>query len=397
MHILAIETSCDETSIALIELASGEKQPSFSVLSHIVFSQAKLHAEWGGVVPNLAKREHQKNLVPILLKVLKESGIKNKELGKRKNGSPHSSFLILNSILEREPELLKQFSKKIAPLSKPAIDLIAVTQGPGLEPALWVGVNFARVLSFWWDTPLLGINHMEGHVVSALFKKETSAYNLEPITYPAIALLVSGGHTELVLIKKPLKYEIIGETKDDAAGEAFDKVAKMMKLPYPGGPQISKLALEGSPTAYAFPRPMMRSPDYDFSFSGLKTSVLYTIRDILGRTNKKILSIKIKRDIAASFQAAVTDVLTSKTLRAVRQYKAKSLILGGGVAANKQLRDSLSESMEKEFPNSKFYIPNSSLTGDNALMIAEVAYFRAKEAKKVNWKTLKPDATMRLC
>lgn len=396
MRILAIETSCDETSIALIESAGSSKQPEFSVRSHIVSSQAKLHAEWGGVVPNLAKREHQKNLAPILLKTLNALGITNEESGETAV-VPNSKISILNSILEREPELLIQFNKKIAALPKPDIDLIAVTEGPGLEPALWVGVNFARALSFWWDIPLLGINHMEGHIISALFENsEPAAYITKPIAYPAIALLVSGGHTQLVLIKKPLKYDIIGETKDDAAGEAFDKVAKMMRLPYPGGPQISKFALEGSPTAYAFPRPMMRSPDYDFSFSGLKTSVLYTIRDILAKTNKKILSVKTKRDIAASFQAAVTDVLTYKTLRAIKQYKAKSLILGGGVAVNRLLRERLQNELNSQFPNAKYYIPETRMTGDNALMIAEVAYFRAKQAKKTGWKNIRPNATMRL-
>ena len=421
MKILAIETSCDETSIAIIESKKTGKTAKISVLSHITLSQIDIHREWGGVVPNLAKREHQKALVPILLKALKEAGIRNKparnasqsmaggELGKKQTKDvPNSKFIILNSILDREAELLRQFQKNIMPLSSPKIDLIAVTQGPGLEPALWVGVNFARALSYWWGIPLLGMNHMEGHIVSALFeeqkeisKQRATSYRLQAITYPALALLVSGGHTELVLIKKPLTYKIIGETLDDSAGEAFDKVAKMVKLPYPGGPEISREAnLEtGRPSKEVcpLPRPMINSKDYNFSFSGLKTAVLYLIKRLEseGKNIKKLRPL-----IAKEFQNAVVEVLVKKTLRAVKEYTIKTVILGGGVAANKELRKKLEEAITKELPNTSLFLPNPRFTGDNALMIAEAAFVQTLQKKskhkKSLWRTLVPEANMRL-
>src|SRR3989344_1434711 len=341
-RILAIETSCDETAIASIEAPRGAR--SFRVLSNIVLSQVAMHAEWGGVVPNLAKREHQKALVPLLLQALKQSWLFN---SKRKNKNVKLQFKIqksLQAILERESELLKQLQEKIIPLPKPPIDLIAITQGPGLEPALWVGVNFARALSVVWDIPLIGINHMEGHIVSALIepkrisnvKVKMSNLNLKSVVYPALALLVSGGHTELVFIKKPLHHQIIGETRDDAAGEAFDKVARILGLGYPGGPVISSEAnLEtadslGCPVP-KLPRPMIHSKDFDFSFSGLKTAVLYLVRDL----EKQGADIKkLRPAICKEFENAVVDMLVSKTLRAAKQYKIKTILLCGGVAAN---------------------------------------------------------------
>lgn len=440
-RILAIETSCDETAITLIHAAKNGK--SLDVLSNLVSSQVALHARWGGVVPNLAKREHQKNLPILLVKCLKEAGFSesrswNLEFRKKPASIPNSKFQILTSILEREPELLKQFQKHIVPLSKPPIDVIAVTQGPGLEPALWVGVNFARALSAWWNMPLIGINHMEGHIYSSLItesrilnlesgkKKNKKSQNskfqipnsvkhkhyiLNIMSYPALALLVSGGHTELVLIKKPLQYKIIGETRDDAAGEAFDKVARMLGLGYPGGPAIACEALllsfprkRGSRNLIldsrfrgndiSLPRPMIHTKDFDFSFSGLKTAVLYLVRDLEkdGADIKKLSPF-----IAKEFQDAMVDVLVSKTLRAAKQYNVKTVLLGGGVAANISLQKNLETAIKKDLPNSKFYIPDSSVTGDNALMIAAAAIARKTKAKKTIWKTLKPDANMRLC
>ncbi|MBU2109769.1 tRNA (adenosine(37)-N6)-threonylcarbamoyltransferase complex transferase subunit TsaD, partial [Patescibacteria group bacterium] len=199
MRILAIETSCDETAISVVECSEGFSKPKFKILSNVVASQIKIHAKWGGVVPNLAKREHLKNLPVVLKKALGKIKIKD-------------------------------------------IDLIAVTIGPGLEPALWTGINFARDLNKVWDKPIIGINHMEGHIVASLLNSKIKYQKSKLWKFPVMALLVSGGHTELVLIKNWLKYKIIGQTRDDAAGEAFDKVAKMLKLPYPGGPQVAKLA-----------------------------------------------------------------------------------------------------------------------------------------------------------
>ncbi|MDP3956631.1 MAG: hypothetical protein Q8P97_01395, partial [bacterium] len=310
MKILAIETSCDETAIAIIEYSnsrglsrintrtdadressqrvsasSQRKSAYFKVLSNLVSSQVKIHEKFGGVVPNLARREHEKNLVPVLLKALKEADLYQVSSIKYQV----SDLKIINSILERERVLREKFIKYILPLPKPKIDAIAVTYGPGLAPALWAGVNFGKALSTLWRLPLVPVNHMEGHIFSALLcrknsdtrpasravakayggvrpklqrgehatrdKKNTGGYSLVAIRYPAIALLVSGGHTELHLVKKLGKYRRLGETLDDAAGEAFDKVAKMLGLPYPGGPEISKWAEKGNPSAIAFPRP----------------------------------------------------------------------------------------------------------------------------------------------
>ncbi|OGZ42777.1 MAG: hypothetical protein A2719_02040 [Candidatus Ryanbacteria bacterium RIFCSPHIGHO2_01_FULL_45_22] len=407
MRILAIETSCDETAIAIIDGGDDKKHPQFLVRSSIVSSQVAIHAAWGGVVPNIAKREHQKNLVPVLLQALGEADFlasRNKRQEARKK-----SGVVLNSILEREPELLEQFKKNIAPLSTPNIDAIAVTQGPGLEPALWVGVNFARALSYIWAKPLVGINHMEGHVAVALLHAKIKnkkplppiAYSLELIRYPAIALLVSGGHTELVLVQKPFHYKVVGETRDDAAGEAFDKVAKILGLPYPGGPEISRMAEKGDATTFAFPRPMMSAPNLDFSFSGLKTSVLYSVQKL---KETKLLTAKTKRDIAASFQEAVVETLTRKTLKAIQATKAKTFILGGGVAANTELRGRLKKTISETNPTMQIYLPATSLTGDNALMIATAAYAKllnnknilTKKSSRILWKIMRPEAHLRI-
>ncbi len=326
MKILAIETSCDETSIALVEGNGGLTSPQFKVLKNIVSSQIAIHAPFGGVVPNLAKREHIKNL-PTVLKTLEKSRKAQEET-----------------------------------------DAIAVTVGPGLEPALWTGIEFAKELSKKWGKPLLGANHMEGHLYSnwlphVRVNPKTKAQKSKKIEFPAVALVVSGGHTILLAMQSLTKWKKLGETHDDAAGEAFDKVSKMMKLPYPGGPVIQKLALKGNETAINFPRPMINTKDYDFSFSGLKTAVLYYLRD-----NPKTA----KEDVAASFQKAAIDVLVSKTMRAVREYGAKSILLSGGVAANTALRKSLN-SEAKRFGLS-FYVPPFEYNTDNAAMIAAAAY-----------------------
>ncbi len=383
IRILAIETSCDETSIAIAKISGSRNHPRISVLSHIISSQVKLHQKFGGVVPNLARREHEKNLVPILLRALKEADFSNKELGitnrETKQRIRNSQFPIPNSILEREPELLKRFTAKIVPLSVPQIDAIAVTYGPGLAPALWVGVNFAHALAVLWDKPLIPINHMMGHFFSAFLQKsgkEKSQFAIRNSQFPKIALLVSGGHTELVLVRKPWKFEIVGETRDDAAGEAFDKVARILGLGYPGGPFISaaaemKLKVKSEKLKIKLPRPMIGSNDYDFSFSGLKTAVLYLTRELGAKQTKKLRPL-----IAKEFQDAVVDVLVKKTIRAAKEYKAKAILLGGGVAANNRLRASLGNALRKEIPDSQFLIPDISLTGDNALMIALAAHFQ---------------------
>lgn len=376
MRILAIETSCDETAIAIAGFFGSRRQPSVRVWSHIVSSQIAVHRKFGGVVPNLARREHEKNLIPILLKALQEAGVKKSKIQnqKLKIQTQNQKIQKIEKILERESELLKQFKKIILSLSVPDIDAIAVTYGPGLAPALWVGVNFAKVLAYVWQKPLIPVNHMEGHLYSAFLQKS----RVRNFQFPAIALLVSGGHTELVLMRGHGKYKILGETLDDAAGEAFDKVARLLGLKYPGGPEIAKFAENGDPKKYPFPSPMLYSKDYNFSFSGLKTAVLYCIRDsvpYLVRYSKNVW----KWDIAASFQKAVVDVLVKKTIRAAHAYKAKTILVGGGVAANQLLRERLAEAIKKEIPTSNFQFPASSLCGDNALMIATAAYFSGKK------------------
>ncbi len=391
MRILAIETSCDETGLALIE-ASKDK---VRVLANLVSSQIEIHRPYGGVFPNLAKREHLKNL-PILWKQLSMS----------QRSFFHAKF-------------------------SEGIDLIAVTYGPGLAPCLWTGVNFAVSLAQKFKKPLVAVNHLKGHIYSAfsqpishserpvLDRVETrseseeshrdpsgTALRMTSIIFPFLSLIVSGGHTQLVYSKKLGHYQIIGETLDDAAGECFDKVARLLGLAYPGGPEISSLAdkrqvTSDLPTGQAgkrqgikLPRPMLNSKDYNFSFSGLKTAVLYLLRDL--KAAKKNIN-KLKPAIAREFQDAVVEVLIKKTLAAAKEYKPKTIILGGGVAANKKLRHDFSESIKKEFPKVTCLLSPTSLTGDNALMIALAAWAEVKILKPVkNLEKLEADANLRL-
>lgn len=360
MRILAIETSCDETAVSVLECSGTTTDLAFNVLGTGLYSQAKKHAEFGGVYPNLAKREHQKNLIPMLQIALKESGLSTKHQAL----SAKKTFNIktVEEILQREDTLLtdlKQFLEENQNI--PDIDAIAVTQGPGLEPALWVGLNFAKALSYVWNIPLIPVNHMEGHVLSVLHEREHNA-----VDFPAIALLISGGHTELVLVEDWLTYERIGETRDDAVGEAFDKVARLLDLPYPGGPEISRLAKEAREnpdTTFAtkLPRPMIGTDDYDFSFSGLKTAVLYEVK------KQETLSDAYKREIAREFEDAATDVLAAKTKRALEDHGAQTLIVGGGVIANTYIREALSKVAHDV--GTKIFLPSRELSTDNAVMI----------------------------
>lgn len=420
MNILAIETSCDETAIAIIKISGPKTRPSIKILSNIVASQIKLHAKFGGVVPNLAKREHQRNLTPVLLAALREANLSNSKNApspkplsvsdkkrsvakaiERQRQKSKSQFKIqnnINKILEREPELLKRFLKHILSLEVPEIDAIAVTIGPGLAPALWVGVNFARALVCLWQKPLIPVNHMEGHFFSALLEQkgpDDSKLKISALNFPALALLVSGGHTELVLTKRIGKYKIVGETLDDAAGEAFDKAARLLGLPYPGGPAISALTERKIRISVPkipeikLPRPMLNSKDYNFSFSGLKTAVFYLVRDL----TKNYSMEKIRPVVAKEFQKAVIDVLVTKTIRAAIKYKINTVLLGGGVAANKLLRKTLAEKIKKNLPLTTCRLPLTSITGDNALMIGLAAYFTGE---KKGWRTIKANANMRL-
>ncbi|MBX4198615.1 tRNA (adenosine(37)-N6)-threonylcarbamoyltransferase complex transferase subunit TsaD [Candidatus Parcubacteria bacterium] len=361
MKILGIETSCDETAVAVVESTGDIRSPSFKLLAEALYSQVETHAKYGGVFPAMAKREHAKNLVPLLRKVLDSltpSPVKEKGLGDEAVGN-------LKQILDREPGLFEMTKDLLETVEKPDIDLIAVTAGPGLEPALWVGINFARALSEAWNIPLIASNHMEGHIVSPLIDSE------HRVEFPALALLISGGHTELVHIKDWTEYEVIGRTRDDAVGEAFDKVARLLSLPYPGGPEISKLAEEGRQRnvvpRFALPRPMIHTKDYDFSFSGIKTSVLYTLKKI------DDITPEIKTEMALEFENAVTEVLVTKTRKALEEFGAKTLILGGGVVANTYIRQEFQKLIEQH-SETKLLIPDIKLSTDNAVMIAAAGY-----------------------
>ncbi|HVM58859.1 MAG TPA: tRNA (adenosine(37)-N6)-threonylcarbamoyltransferase complex transferase subunit TsaD, partial [Candidatus Paceibacterota bacterium] len=334
MRILAIETSCDETAIAILEAEGTESSARFTVLGNALLSQIDIHKEYGGVFPALAKREHAKNLVPILEAALEEAELLHEDTQE----IPHEVHDAAAKLLEREPGLDEAFLEFVKECEPPQIDAIAVTAGPGLEPALWVGINFAKALALVWNKPLVAVNHMEGHVFAALARDKGEEFEIKNVPLPVLALLISGGHTELVVMKDWLSYELVGQTLDDAVGEAFDKVARTLGLPYPGGPEISKLAealrttdpdpVSGNlETPFSLPRPMMHDNTCDFSFSGLKTAVLYLVKD-------RGLSDEEKTRLAYEFENAVAEVLWKKTSRALEKTGARSLVIGGGVSAN---------------------------------------------------------------
>ena len=317
MKTLGIETSCDETAVAVYDSEQG-------IIGESVFSQIDLHAEYGGVVPELASRDHCNKII----KVFKDA----------------TNGINLNSI-----------------------DQIAYTAGPGLLGALLIGESFAKGLSCSLDIPLIPVNHLEGHLVSP-------SMEFEEIETPYICLLVSGGHTMIVDVKAFGDYEIIGQSVDDAVGEAFDKVGKLLELPYPGGPHIERIALDGDPASYKFPRPMLHSDDLNLSFSGLKTSVLYKVKEIDQMHNS------IKSNIAASFQAAVVEVLVKKITKTIESTGRKEIIIAGGVAANKKLRSSMKE-LEDALDIKVFY-PDLKYCGDNAAMIAYLGSLRGSSNNK---------------
>ena len=307
MKTLGIETSCDETAIAIYDSKKG-------IIGESIYSQIDIHAKYGGVVPELASRDHCVKIVDVLKDALGDLSIKK-------------------------------------------IDQIAYTSGPGLLGALLIGESFAQGLSTALDVPLIPINHLEGHLMSPMME-------FPEIKMPFICLLVSGGHSMIVDVKDKGQYEIIGQSQDDAVGEAFDKVAKLLDLPYPGGPYIERLALEGKSDAFNFPRPMINSDDLNMSLSGLKTSVLYTVQKIPNMTEE------IKSDIAASFQQAISDVLVAKIKKSIETTGRKEVIIAGGVAANKFLRSDFKKLEESH--NIKVYYPDLKYCGDNAAMIAFV-------------------------
>ncbi len=377
MKILGIETSCDETALCLLDANGGIDAPKFEVLETALISQIDIHKEYGGVFPALAKREHAKNLVPLFAKIFE-----NQVQIEWQN--PQINWQKIEEILNREYELfenLKNYIEEnfVSKNLRPDFEMIAVTSGPGLEPALWVGINFARAISEIFQIPVMPVNHMEGHIVSVLTEKEKPGF-------PSLALLISGGHTEIIEIESWGKYKKIGETLDDAIGEAYDKVARMIGLEYPGGPQISRLALTArdqnlSDEQITFPRPMLHSPDLNFSLSGLKTAVLYKIKELeensdatSGKISAKITE-RQKQIIAKEFEQAVVDVINAKTKKALEQTGANSLIVGGGVIANKYIRENLSQIATEK--NISAHFPTTELSTDNAVMISIAGYIKS--------------------
>ena len=401
MRILSIETSCDETAAAIIEMRDGTPV----LLANVVSSQAKAHAKFGGVVPQLAARMHIDNITPVLESTLAESH-----------------------------------------LAPDGIDLIAVTQGPGLIPALLIGVSAAKTLSLIWKKPLLGIHHIEGHIYANFLEKNTAISNIKYLIsnensqisnskiksgfqipdsrFPLVALVVSGGHTQLVLMRDHFQYEILGETEDDAVGEAFDKVARMLGLSYPGGPIVAKRAdsfrnnNDQSPKSnnqisekFSFPRPMINSDNYNFSFSGLKTSVLYFLK----KNETKIRDETFINEVCHEFQEAVVDVLVEKSRKAIEEFRPKAFVIAGGVSANTRLRDRLQNTIDEINRGEtaadaavsplfvRFTMPEFAYSLDNAAMIGAAAGFRydrmtedQKNSLNENWRTLEASASLTL-
>lgn len=344
MKILSIETSCDETSVAVVEAWMGQNSvPKFKIIANVISSQVKLHAKFGGVVPQLASREHLKNILPVFEEALKIARVKKEEIAKK-------------------------------------IQLLAVTAGPGLIPALVIGVEFAKTLSWITKLPLVPVNHLEGHLYSPWLMHG------DEIKFPALHLIVSGGHTQLIHMNNPFKYKLLGETRDDAAGEAFDKIARLLGMPYPGGPAIAKAARSGNAEAFALPRPMINSKDFDFSFAGLKTAVLYLTKtmDARERAHKH-------NDIAASAERAIIDTLIAKVKHAALEYKIKTVMVSGGVAANTALRERITRDI-----HTPVFFPPLALSTDNAAMIAIAAYFNFIKNKKWPFENVEAMPNLRL-
>lgn len=398
MKILSIETSCDETAVSVLECSGDARTPQCTVLGTGLYSQASKHAAFGGVYPNLAKREHQQNLIP-MMKIALESSFGSTK-SEARNPKEFQNLKNIEKMLEREGQLLEELSAYLTKYPEnPGLDAIAVTQGPGLEPALWVGLNFAKALSCAWQIPLIPVNHMEGHIVSVLLhgnENQKPEIQNPSVRFPAVALLVSGGHTELQLVRDWGSYELLGQTRDDAVGEAFDKVARLLDLPYPGGPEVSRLASEARSTKNQtsntneigkFPRPMLHSNDYDFSYAGLKTAVLYKTKEL------GALSETQKKEIAREFEDAAVDVLVQKTKKALSATGAHTLIVGGGVIANTYLRDELT-AMLLGFPGVRMLLPSRELSTDNAVMIGIAGYIAYKK-DPVSFGVFSPDQTLR--
>lgn len=350
MYILGIETSCDETAASVIK--TGRSGGSLTVLSNVIASQIEIHKKYGGVVPEVAAREHVLNILPVINETLAQAGVTPAQL-----------------------------------------TAIGVTKGPGLITSLITGVETARTLAYAWDKPLIEVNHIDGHIYSNFINPAS------PIKFPALILTVSGGHTILLLMNKNGRIKVLGETRDDAAGEAYDKAAKMMGLGYPGGPIVSRYAAEykakrksASETAEEkidLPRPMLNSADFDFSFSGLKTALLYLLQK--DKTWKKRIPA-----YCFYYQEAIIEILIAKTLKAAKKIQARTVMLSGGVSANTELRQRLAEAVANDLYKVNFLTPDRSYTTDNAAMIAAAAVYRFRRGKIIDFKKLRVDASLQL-
>lgn len=383
LTILGIETSCDETAVSLLKVPrpprGGQgterlaKGVNFEIISNVVNSQISLHKKYGGVVPEVAARAHIENIIPAITLALP-----------------------------------KKYTRP---------DIIAVTHGPGLITSLLVGVETAKTLSYIWQRPIIGINHLKAHIYANFLNNKSSIINHKSL-FPALCLIVSGGHTELVLMNDHYKFQKIGQTRDDAAGECFDKVAKLLDIGYPGGPIISQYA-EKAPRAsktsnIKLPRPMINSRNFDFSFSGLKTAVLYLLKDTkftpISKKQMKKLPQSARNNkqqfiagLCNEVQQAIIDVLIAKTIRAAKKFNVKSVILCGGVAANKELRKQLESKVHSLCSKVNFLVPPKNLCTDNASMIAAAAYFKyqnltikQKKQLKDNWQTITVDPNLEI-
>ena len=351
MIILGIETSCDETAVSLIKISGRGKK--IEVLSNVVASQISIHRRYGGIVPEVAARAHLVNVFPVIEQAI--------------------------------------FSKLSNPQRQ--IDAIGVTNGPGLITSLLVGVEVAKVLSYVWQIPLVPITHLLAHLYANFLSEKDNQW--KKINFPALCLVVSGGHTKLILMKNKERFLELGTTVDDAAGEAFDKVAKLLNLGYPGGPIISRRARQGDSQAIIFPRPMIKQANYNFSFSGLKTAVKYRV------AKEKKINQQFVNDICASFQQATVDVLISKAIRATKRFQVNSVLLAGGVAANQQLRQQLSKRVARLSDDIDFFVPPIKLCTDNALMVALATYFKINNKPSLlkyqaNWQKIKIDPNLEI-
>ncbi len=326
LTILAIESSCDESAAAVLDERRG-------LLAHRVFSQVELHRIFGGVVPELASRDHVRRLLPLVRAVLGDAGLLEEGAGREQ-----------------------------VRMRAGALQGVAYTAGPGLVGALLTGAALGRSLAYAWDVPAIGVHHLEGHLLAVLLEDD-------PPPFPHVALLVSGGHTMLIEVQRIGRYRVLGQTRDDAAGEAFDKTAKLLELPYPGGPELARLAESGRAGAFEFPRPMLDRPGLELSFSGLKTAVLHAVR---GRT----MTDRVKADVAWAIQEAIVETLTAKAVRALEETDLDALVVCGGVGANRRLREQLSEALRAR--GARVYHPRLEFCTDNAAMIAAAGLARLK-------------------